>query len=120
MAPMTDETPPSAVDRRQATRLSGDAYPLRVDRHQARLVDWSAKGIGLQLHGGVEDIAPGQALTVSIHSEVTNGVALFPIIVRRVDVERRIIGAGFLADAEDASDFLACLLAVSSAPDQTA
>ncbi|MEC4590868.1 MULTISPECIES: hypothetical protein [Nitrospirillum] len=117
---MTDEIPPSTADRRQATRLSGDAYPLRVGRHQARLVDWSAKGIGLQVHGGVEDIVPGQALTVSIHSEVTNGVALFPIVVRRVDVGRRIIGADFLADAEDAPDFLARLLAASAAPDQTA
>ncbi|MEA1648345.1 hypothetical protein UAJ10_04850 [Nitrospirillum sp. BR 11164] len=112
---MTDETTPAAADRRQATRLSGDAYPLRVGRLQARLVDWSAKGIGLQLHGGVEDMVPGQALTVSIHSELTNGVALFPIIVRRVDAERRIIGADFLADAEDAADFLACLLAASAA-----
>ncbi|MEA1672976.1 PilZ domain-containing protein [Nitrospirillum sp. BR 11163] len=117
---MTDETIPFAADRRQAARLSGDAYPLRVGRHPARLVDWSTKGIGLQLQSGAEEVAPGQALTVSIHSEVTNGVALFPIIVRRMDVERAIIGADFLDDAEGAADFLARLLAVSAAPDQTA
>jgi hypothetical protein len=111
---LPDTTLPSDADRRQALRLSGDDYPLRVGRQRARLVDWSTKGVGLQLQCGVDGIAPGQALTVSIHSEVTHGVALFPIIVRRVDAAGRIIGADFLDEAEDASDFLACLLTVSA------
>ncbi|MDZ5650200.1 PilZ domain-containing protein [Nitrospirillum sp. BR 11828] len=112
---MTSTTEPLSNDRREAVRQPGEAYPIRVGREAARLVDWSGKGLGLQLRGGVDTLAPGQTLTVSIHSEVTNGVALFPIVVRRVDVDRRVIGADFLDEAEDAADFLACLLAMSDA-----
>lgn len=112
---MTDNADPSfAADRRRAARLSGGAYPLRLGRLPARLVDWSPRGLGLQSRGPVEGILPGQALTVSIHSDITNGVALFPVIVRRVDHARQVIGADFLADGEDASDFLARVLAVST------
>ncbi|MEE3624292.1 PilZ domain-containing protein [Nitrospirillum sp. BR 11752] len=112
---MTSTISPQSNDRRKAVRQPGEAYPLRVGREPARLVDWSVKGVGLQLRGGVDTLAPGQTLTVSIHSEVTNGVALFPVVVRRVDTERRVIGADFLDEAEDAANFLACLLAMSDA-----
>ncbi|WP_044559685.1 PilZ domain-containing protein [Azospirillum sp. B4] len=110
---MTNDTRTTNADRRQALRLPGDAYPLRLGRQPARLVDWSAKGIGLQVHGGAGGVVPGQAMTVSIHSELTNGVALFPIVIRRVDADRGIIGADFLEDAEGAPDFLAQLLLAS-------
>ncbi|MDE1150676.1 MAG: PilZ domain-containing protein [Azospirillaceae bacterium] len=116
MTDRPDKTPPGApqgdlqlTDRRRAVRASGDFYPLRLGRWRARMVDWSATGIGIELPHGTSEYKVGQHLNISIHSDLTNAVALFPIVVRRVSPGDRVLGADFVNGGEDAALFLATL-----------
>lgn len=101
------------ADRRRHPRHPGDRYPLSVGRHAARLVDWSAGSVGIQLRDAAEGIKVGDGVTVSIMSEHTHGVALFPGHVRRIDAENRILGIEFTETDGDAAAFLAALLEAS-------
>lgn len=93
-------------ERRRAPRHLGDGYPLRIGRHSARLVDWSATGVGLQIKEEVDGYRIGDPTTLSIHSELTHGVAVFPAVIRRVDAAERVVGVDFAEDAETAVRFL--------------
>jgi hypothetical protein len=97
-------------DRRRAPRKVGGLYPLRIGRRSARLVNWSATGIGIQVKEGTEGYRLGDRMTVSIHSEQTQGVAVFPVIVRRVDTADHMVGIEFVEDGENAVRFLVDLV----------
>ena len=100
----------SLSDRRRFPRYPGDHYPMTIGRDSARLVDWSAMGIGVQIREGIAGYRIGDRVTISILSEQTHGVALFPGCVRRVDPVGEILGIEFLEDAEEAVQFLVGLL----------
>jgi hypothetical protein len=104
----TDVLPPP--ERRQHTRMPGDCYPLRVARQSARLMDWSAGGIGVMVRDGVDDFALGQAVSVSIHSEQTMAVMVFHGRVQRIDVDARIVGIMFDLGGEEVVSLLVDLV----------
>ncbi|WP_168220274.1 PilZ domain-containing protein [Azospirillum thermophilum] len=103
---MTTETQQDR-DRRRHARFAGGDYPLRVGRFPARLVNWSAGGVGVVLRDGTAGLQPGEAVTLGIPCDRTAAVAVFPGRVQHVDVSRGLVGVAFTADAEDAIRLLA-------------
>lgn len=98
------------AERRRFPRRSGDLYPLSIGRHSARLIDWSANSVGIQVREGIAGYRIGDTVRISILSERTHGVAVFPGSVCRIDPDNGILGID-LADGErDAARFLVELL----------
>ena len=104
------------AERRRFSRQSGDLYPLSIGRHSARLIDWSANGIGIQVREGIDGYHAGDAVKVSILSERTHGVAVFSGRINRIDTENGILGIEFVDEGRDAARFLVELLASPDGP----
>ena len=104
------------AERRRSPRRSGDSYPLTIGRHSARLIDWSANSVGIQVREGVAGYNPGDIVRISILSERIYGVAVFPGSVSRIDPENGILGIDLVDEGRDAARFLVELLAAPDGP----
>ena len=104
------------AERRRSPRRSGDSYPLTIGRHSARLIDWSANSVGIQVREGTAGYHPGDAVKISILSERTHGVAIFTGRINRIDTENGILGIEFVDEGRDAARFLVELLASPDGP----
>ncbi len=97
-------------ERRQHERLAGEDYPLRVGRAPARLLDWSAGGLGVRLRDGVAGFVVGATVPVSIPSDATFAVAVFRARVQRMDAAADTLGLAFLEEGADAVRLLTALM----------
>lgn len=103
---MTTDMQPDR-DRRRHARFDGGDYPLRVGRFPARLVNWSAGGVGVVLRDGTGLLRPGETVTLGIPCDRTAAVAVFPGRVQHVDASSGLVGVAFTAEAEVAVRLLA-------------
>jgi hypothetical protein len=103
-------------ERRRFPRHSGGSYPLSIGRHSARLIDWSANSVGIQVREGTAGYHLGDTVRISILSERTYGVAVFPGSVSRIDPENGILGIDLVDEGRDAARFLVELLASPDGP----
>jgi hypothetical protein len=103
-------------ERRRFPRHSGGSYPLSIGRHSARLIDWSANSVGIQVREGTAGYHLGDTVRISILSERTYGVAVFPGSVSRIDPENGILGIDLVDGGRDAARFLVELLASPDGP----
>lgn len=107
--------PKHVQERRKSQRFQGDHYPLRVGRRSARLVNWSAVGIGVQVREGLDGYTLGDRVSISIHSESTLAVAAFAGFVRRIDEQQGILGIEFDEGAAEIVPLLVELFGMASA-----
>src|SRR5579859_2604244 len=94
---MTDKP---TIERRRHERFDGSEYPLRIGRCSARLLDWSASGVGVQVKEGIEGFVVGEPVELGILNEQIFAVITFTGRIQRVRPEQRVIGIEFLSGAE--------------------
>ena len=97
-------------ERRRYMRFDGDQYPLRIGRLNARLLDWSKCGIGLQVKEGIDSFTVGEPVELGILNEMIYAVMVFTGRIQRIDPERNVIGVEFLSGAETIIPLLVDLL----------
>lgn len=97
-------------DRRRHQRFDGSEYPLRIGRCSARLLDWSASGVGLQVREGIDDFAPGESVELGILNERIFAVLVVTARIQRIDPDRHIVGVEFLSGADTIIPLLMDLL----------
>lgn len=90
------------IERRRHRRFDGSEYPLRIGRYRARLKDWSAGGVGVEVREGVDGFAPGQTVELGILNERILAVVVVTGRIQRVEPAERVIGIEFLDGAEGA------------------
>ncbi len=95
------------IDRRREPRHQVEEYPLRVNRHDARLIDWSVMGMKVQIRVGIEDYNVGDAVTIAIPSDQTGAVAILDGLVRRTDSATRTLGIELDADSASVAPLIA-------------
>ena len=57
-------------ERRRHRRFDGSDYPLRIGRYRARLIDWSAGGLGVVVKEPIDGFALGQTVELGILNEL--------------------------------------------------
>jgi PilZ domain len=91
---------PPSPERRRHARFDGNEYPLRIGRRRARLLDWSASGIGIEVKDGIAGFALGDTVELGILSDQTHAVMMFAGRILRIDPERGLIGLELLDGAD--------------------
>ena len=100
----------SRLEGRRHARFGGGEYPLRIGRCSARLLDWSASGIGLQVKEGISGFAAGDPAELGIVNDTILAVVAFTGRIQHVDPGRRVIGIEFLSGGETIIPILVELL----------
>jgi hypothetical protein len=97
-------------ERRRYTRFHGDHYPLRIGRLNARLLDWSKGGVGLQVKEGIDSFTVGEPVELGILNEQIFAVLVFTGRIQRIDAARNVIGVDFLSGGDTIIPLLVELL----------
>jgi hypothetical protein len=106
------------IERRRDKRFDGAEYPLRIGRCNARLLDWSARGVGLQVKEGNDSFTLGEPVELGILNEKIFAVMVFTGRIQRIDAGRQIIGVEFLSGADTIIPLLLDLVGQTT-PDKT-
>lgn len=88
------------IERRRDKRFDGGEYPLRIGRCNARLLNWSARGVGLHVKEGNGSFTLGESVELGILNENIFAVIVFTGRIQRIDCGRQIIGVEFLSGAD--------------------
>ncbi|MEI9986448.1 MAG: PilZ domain-containing protein [Aliidongia sp.] len=89
-----------SIERRRHARFDGSEYPLRIARCSARLLNWSASGVGLQVKEGIGSFTLGEPVELGILNERIFAVLMFTGRIQRIDAANHVVGVEFLSGAE--------------------